>query len=56
MLPQFIEWGAVTDNIGKVVLDVKSQTDKENRQRCILIAVGAIGSALFVLLIAGKGR
>lgn len=55
MLPQFMNWGAITDNIGKVVLDTKAQTDLENRKRWVLIAVGAVGAALFVLLIA-KGR
>jgi len=51
-----LDWGFLSSNIAKVTLDVKSKVDAENRQKWILIAAGAVGAALFVLLIAGKGR
>jgi len=56
MLPQNLDWGFLSGNIGKVTLDVKSKIDAENRRKWILIAAGAVGAALFVLLIAKRGR
>jgi len=56
MLPQSLDWGFLSENVGKVALDVKSKIDAENRQKWILIAAGAVGAAVFVLLFSGKGR
>jgi hypothetical protein len=56
MLPQNLDWGFLSENISKVTLDVKSKVDAENRQKWILIAAGAVGAALFVLLIGRRGR
>jgi hypothetical protein len=56
MLPQFLDWGFLTDNFAKVTLDVKSKIESERRTKMILIAVGAVAAGLFVLLIAKKGK
>jgi hypothetical protein len=56
MMPQNLDWGFLAGNISKVALDVKSKIDAENRQKWILIAAGAVGAAIFVLLFSSKGR
>jgi hypothetical protein len=54
MLPQNLDWNFLAENISQVTLDVKSKMDAENRQKWILIAAGAVGAAIFVLLIAKR--
>lgn len=55
MLPQFLDWGFLSENVSRISLDVKSKIESETRQKYILIAVGCVGAALFLLLLK-RGR
>lgn len=55
MLPQFLDWGFLSENVSRVSLDVKSKIELETKKKYVLIAAGFVGAALFLLLLK-RGR
>jgi hypothetical protein len=56
MLPQNLNWGALSENVSQVALDVKSKVEADTRQKYILIAAGFVGAALFLIIMGKIGR
>lgn len=56
MLPQNLNWVALSENVSQVALDVKSKIEAETKRKYVLIAVGFVAAAIFLIIMGKIGR